>query len=273
MMRQIITAVRLLRPQSVFLMCLFLALPIGMRYQSAMYSTVQVLPIFLLLCGEIALNDVCDIEKDRFNKPQRPLVSGELNLNSALVLAVSVITCSVVVGILTFYQSAWRLIIFGGLLIILSFYNYPWKFMPLIKTFITAGATVLALSLLLTYQCLPYPQFTLGCAFFFILGREMLMDIRDYSGDLNNSYQTLAIRIGKRKTFCFSTICFCLSILLCVLIPLSKVTPLYIAGAVLFSLTTIVLVMLFSKVDDKKRQNRIALLFWLPMLALLMMLY
>ncbi len=270
MSRRLITAVRLLRPQSVILMCLFLAIPIGICSNSIVFAIVQIIPFFFLLCGEIALNDVCDIEKDRINKPQRPLVSGELSVCAALILALSVILASVVLSVVIFYNNIWRIVIFVGLLFLLSLYNIPGKLMPLIKTIITASATVLALSFLLTFDSLEHPVPSLCCAFSFILGRELLMDIRDYDGDLMNGYKTLAIKFGKQTTFLAASFCFSIAIVFCTLLLISDYSLMRLMGMILFSFTTIILVVIFSRTEEVKQQNQIALLLWLPILEMLL---
>lgn len=271
MSQQILTAIRLLRPQSVILMCLFLMIPIGIHTQSITYAIVIVLPFFLLLCGEIALNDVCDIEKDRINKPQRPLVSGSLSVRTGFLLAITCILIAGVLGAILYYDNLWRIIIFYGLLVILSCYNIPSRIMPLIKAFITAGATILSLSFLLTFNSLQQPVLSLSSAFTFILGRELLMDIRDYDGDRQNGYITIAITVGKEKTFLGAITCFGLSMILCMAMVLRNLSPLRLFAGILVLLTTSLLVVLFSHADTVKLQNRIALLLWLPIIEMLIL--
>lgn len=72
-----------MRPQSVFLMLLFIYIPITMQTSNYYYGILQVLPLYLLLTGEIILNDYMDIQKDIINKPHRPLASGAVSNSCA----------------------------------------------------------------------------------------------------------------------------------------------------------------------------------------------
>jgi geranylgeranylglycerol-phosphate geranylgeranyltransferase len=65
------------------------------------YISVMIVAIaaFLLLSAGNVLNDFCDIEIDRINKPSRPIPSGQVKRRSALAFAVVLFTMGTGLGL------------------------------------------------------------------------------------------------------------------------------------------------------------------------------
>lgn len=163
MKRNIISIIKVLRLQSVLAMNLFIFLPIFIITKEFLFSLVQTLPYILMISGEIALNDCCDVEKDRINKPHRPLVRYNPNIKYVLSVAVVLILISGMLAIGVYYNSPFRILLFFIVVALLTLYNSKKAIIPFIKTFMTALATVL--SLLFAYS---YLSMTIEDAFFLI---------------------------------------------------------------------------------------------------------
>lgn len=264
------TYIKLFRPASVITMNMFIFVPILLYTKSIVYSVLQTIPFIIMIAGEIALNDCCDIEKDRISKPQRPLVNSNINIRYATIISICVIVISLLLSFIFYVRKASRILCFCIVTLILSFYNVKSSVIPLIKTIITAVATVVTLSFVYTYFNSDLNQyFFLGATFFFILGRELLMDIRDINGDISYDYKTIAVVMGLRKTTLISLTAFILSTVCALSMLIINFT--YIKLAILF---LAIFLMFFCYVkciqtDDTKKQNKYILILWVPIIMML----
>lgn len=269
-MKKLITYLKLFRPASVLAMNLFLFIPILIISHDIKYSLLQTLPFILMLAGEIAFNDCCDVEKDKVNKPQRPLVSGNISIFYAKITSICIIITSALLGFLVYHTSWQRIVCFLVVACILSVYNMKHPVIALLKTIVTALATIITLSFVYTYHSINSGgSFFLVSAFFFILGRELMMDIRDMDGDLFNNYKTLAIFLGTYKTSVIILICFVIStisVLFMLVINFSffKLILLLSAISLMF-----LCYLKFVQSNDTKKQNRYVLILWLPIVLIL----
>lgn len=132
----LLTYFLLFRPASVTAMNLFLFVPILLQSHNVCFSFMQTLPFAVMLSGEIALNDCCDYEKDRINKPQRPLVRGCVDIGHAMVASVIMIALSVLLGIVVYHDSILRMGCFLIVTVVLALYNIKHPIMAMLKTVI-----------------------------------------------------------------------------------------------------------------------------------------
>ena len=171
-----------------------------------MTGTVQPLILLLLAAvsgsliaaGANAINDVFDLNIDRINKPQRPLPSGRVPVASARIFA-------------------WFLFITGcgiaalihpvclGVALICSFwlYLYSWR---LKGTVLWGNFSVAFISgLAFVYGGLAVSRWKQALvvgifAFFYHFAREMIKDMEDVEGDVENNAITFPVRHGIRPT-------------------------------------------------------------------------
>ena len=151
----------------------------------------------LLLSGGNALNDFCDVEADKVNRPSRPIPSGRVKRRSALVFSVALfvigtglglfvnwtafaITCAVSAFLVLYTLALRRLLLVGNLVVS----------MLTGLTFVSGGVAVGAVG----GAVIPAVF-----AFLFTAGREVIKDIQDVTGDDIGGLSSLAIKLGQRR--------------------------------------------------------------------------
>lgn len=152
--------------------------------------------LFRVLAGFFALgygniiNDICDVKTDKISHPDRPLVSGKINLNTAVTFAVICFVFSAVAG----FSSSFRL---GAATLIplffLTLYSVSLKSTPFIGNFVVAaltGYTLLFGGFGENLQVIIYPAVL---AFLANFAREIVKDLADYKGDKAAGLNTTAM--------------------------------------------------------------------------------
>ena len=156
--------------------------------------TVAISALLLLSAGN-AFNDYCDYEIDRINKPQRPIPSGRVQRRGALIFAIVLLSIGVALGFLVNRYAAMIALIVSSCLIA---YAVWLKRTPLVGnlvvgmltglTFIAGGVAVMSIRGVLVPAIF---------AFLFTTAREIVKDIEDTEGDIENRAKTIAV-ISKR---------------------------------------------------------------------------
>lgn len=168
-----------------------------------------------LCAGANALNDWCDVEIDRRNKPGRPLASGAITRASAMGFAALMSLAGVGLGAMVGPYHL-GLALFAGLGAAL--YNVRLKRRALIGNLTASGVASLAFF----YGGLlgPHPLLALiptGFAFFFHFGREIIKDIEDVAGDAFGRVSSIPLRYGVAAARVMATVTFMALILTTVL--------------------------------------------------------
>lgn len=183
---------RLTRPASTILACLSVLLPVAARTGSMPYSvTVAVPMLFIAMCTFI-LNDIDDIETDKVNHPERPLPSGRLLLR---FVTATYFACLALALFLTKAFVPGRASYLYYTLLILSInYKYAAEHFPNLKAIYVAGASIFPI--LVTVSLVQsFHLYLIGAStFFFILGRELLLDYIDRAGDPASFVSSLSKR-------------------------------------------------------------------------------
>ena len=156
--------------------------------------TVAISALLLLSAGN-AFNDYCDYEIDRINKPQRPIPSGRVQRRGALIFAIALLSIGAALGFLVNRYAALIALIVSGCLIAYALWL---KRTPLVGnlvvgmltglTFISGGVAVMSIRGVLVPAIF---------AFLFTTAREIVKDIEDTEGDIENRAKTIAV-ISKR---------------------------------------------------------------------------
>jgi geranylgeranylglycerol-phosphate geranylgeranyltransferase len=190
--------IRLLRPEISFLsiICVYIGAIVSL---SDYYSTdliLGMLAIFFIAAGCHPVNDYFDYEIDKVNHPNRPLPAGIFKPINSLYFGIFFFMISLVlsylINILCFS------IVVIGIFLIFS-YELSLKNKVLIGNIVVAFTV--ALSFIYGGAIVNNPVkpifFTL-IAFFIFLGREIIMDIRDFKGDQKKRV-TLPLKIGMKS--------------------------------------------------------------------------
>ncbi len=161
-------------------------------------ALAAVATLFVCAAGNI-VNDMRDIEIDRHNRPDRVLVTGEIDTLSALKLAVALQIAALVLGAVV------NLIVLGVVAVaslLVHAYNLKLKRLPVTGnlviaalgalTFLTGG---LAIDADLTWV-LPGPLIPAVFALLLHFCREIIKDAEDIDGDMAAGVRTLPQMIG-----------------------------------------------------------------------------
>ena len=146
---------------------------------------------FVLLSAGNAINDYCDYEIDRINRPRRPLPSGRIRRRDALIFAILLVIIGIWLGTLINRNATGIAIL---VFIALASYAFWLKRMPLIGNLVVSGLT--GLTFIAGGVAIDSVQGTLipaTFAFLFTTAREIVKDLEDTEGDLKNDVKTLAI--------------------------------------------------------------------------------
>lgn len=179
-------------------------------------------PVLITAAGN-AVNDMCDIEIDRINKPERPLPSGSLDMTSARVFMIVTFILGNVAGLLLgFWSLAISLFIATTLLF---WYAYRLRHVAFVGNIVVAFLS--ALTFLFAAQA--FGDIKLGYIpflFTFLISvvREIIKDLEDLNGDEAHDSKTLPVVIGTTPTRVMAGI---ISIFFLPLIPIPYVAGMY----------------------------------------------
>lgn len=163
----------------------------------------------LIMSNSMVLNDIYDIELDRVNSPERPLVKGTVTKKEAIVFSLLLTGITEVVNRL-YLPKHLQWIIHGGLLYI-HLYTPILKRIPVIKNI--ACASLVAFSVLFSglSASIYIPFFenprrgilyvVANAIFGGSWANEVLLDMRDVVGDKVNGIRTLATLYGKQTAW------------------------------------------------------------------------
>jgi 4-hydroxybenzoate polyprenyltransferase len=144
------------------------------------------------------INDYCDIDVDRINRPERPLITGGVAPNTAKWLAIILFAF----GSLLATQLPLRatLIAFLIAMPLMILYSYYLKARPLVGNI--SIAFILGLTFIFTGVALGAWQPMLipaALAFSLTLVRELVKDIADFDGDKSADLTTFPILVGVER--------------------------------------------------------------------------
>ena len=169
---------------------------------------VSTLDIVLLMSASMVINNIYDVETDKINKPQSPIVSGAITKTEAIGIAFLLLGSSEYFSMI-FLPENLQLIIHLTILYI-NLYTPVFKKIIFIKNI--SCAIPVAFSLFFTALASSKNQIMLNpnldvlivaCNLVFTgsLSNEILLDIRDYTGDKKNNIQTLPVVFGKKNAW------------------------------------------------------------------------
>jgi geranylgeranylglycerol-phosphate geranylgeranyltransferase len=153
----------------------------------------------------MVINDLFDMKIDKINHPERPLINGEVNVLEAIVLSSGLLGMSQYISQHYLPEYLQGLSNLATLQIIL--YTPVLKKMLFIKNLSCASLVSFGIffaGLASANTILPeqknFGLFSLMLTLIFMgsLYNELLLDMRDYEGDKQNSIQTIPVILGKK---------------------------------------------------------------------------
>ncbi|MFT5365415.1 MAG: geranylgeranylglycerol-phosphate geranylgeranyltransferase [Candidatus Latescibacterota bacterium] len=201
----------------------------------------------LITGGGNVLNDLCGVAEDRINKPQRPLPSGRLSHTSATILTSLLLLSGLIIG---FSLPSPAPIIVCIAVIGLALYNFWLKRVPLLGNLVVSALGGLAFLYggfaVHAYQPARWPALF---ATLFHLGREILKDLEDITGDQVLSGSTIPLSWGRPVARAIITAIFSTLILLTPLPAIIDIygTPYFILVSILNILLIYVLIRLLRE--------------------------
>lgn len=186
---------RLTRLDSSLFIFSVVFVPLIARGNDFLESLVFALPLLTTSMCAFALNDINDIERDRTNHPSRPLATGILSIRFAMGVYLFLLIATLIwLRVFLDFSLVWPYVLY---LIILINYNYVIDEFPVFKNIAVSIAIVMPVIILdnLIRDRISHLS-VITAVFLFILGREVLMDVRDTQGD----GETLPKKFGKKRS-------------------------------------------------------------------------
>ncbi len=158
------------------------------------YVPVACVIVFIFTGAGNAINDYVDHKIDAINKPERPIPSGRISLNSAGIYATSLFVIATIMALL--------IGIVPGIIVILSavlmfLYAYRLKKSCLIGNLSIAFLTGLCFVFAGVVLGTIFVSILLGFyAFLMTMAREIVKDMEDIEGDSTEGASTFPIRFG-----------------------------------------------------------------------------
>lgn len=206
--------IRMIRPPILFL-CSFGAL-VGALNTAVFFdynlSFIQILMIILapafLSTGTMIHNDVTDLESDKVNRPYKPLCKGIIKQKTAYYLGLFMMCFSIILALFVNYfdykELNWNCAIITSFLVIVGiYYNYYGKLHGIfghISVAIGVGAIPYwgAIAIFPNELLIMFP---LAIAIFFQeVGREIMVCVGDYVGDIKAGWKTTPVNLGRKKS-------------------------------------------------------------------------
>lgn len=234
-MNKLLAHIKLFRPLNLTIgaFAVFISASILQVLNEVVPLVAAILVVVCYNAAANAINDYCDLEIDRINRPDRPLVIGLVSSKFALWIAVLLFTIGSIIAFMLPALATGIAILLAMPLMI--FYSFTFKSLPLVGnmvialilglTFIFAGAAFGNIFPLIIPALL---------AFGLAILRELVKDIADYEGDIELSLRTYPIKVGVERAIKQS-------IWLAILIGISTLLP-YFVGY--YSLAYLILLIL-----------------------------
>lgn len=200
--------VRLIRPVNCIMMGVAVVVGAALAEKEVLFQQLQNLLFgfstsFLLTAAAMAINDYYDREIDAVNEPKRPIPSGAVSPNEALVFASVLTFIGLTAALLTEVTPNWQCLA-------IAFVSWV-----IVILYVTKGKSTGLPGNLLVSTCITVPfiygSFVIGedflratgifvaIVFLSNTGREVTKGIVDVQGDKENNIRTIAVLYGERK--------------------------------------------------------------------------
>jgi len=256
---------------------------IRLEKQLGLSSFVNSIDFYLFILGIILIagagniiNDVFDIKIDSINKPEKQIISKKITIQKAIFIYVTFNIVALIIG--TYlglkYNKKLLIIFFGFSIFLLYIYSKFLKSRALIGNLVISFLTAIIIILLVWFEFTN----TVFISHFFVLSyiialfafllnliREIVKDIQDYKGDLQNNLKTLPIVIGKEKSLVLAKFIAVITlVLLAFMLPELFSIKKYIA--IIFLILLMIIILIFIVKTNTKNTKTASMLLKISML-------
>ena len=243
-------AIQISRPANVFIAALsiFIAILLTGTIQPIIKVIFACISGSMIMAGSNTINDYFDLEIDKINKPNRPLVKGKISPNFTYRLAVIEFILGILISILI-GKLAFIIVVFTSLLLIL--YSRYLKQLPLIGNLVVSFSSGMAF--IFGGVAVNRVRWTIVpaiLAFFYHLGREMIKDVQDMKGDAQMNAKTFPLIFGKTNSLILITLYI---LLMLIILPLPYVYHWYNINYLMTAVIGIYPVLIYSIISMWKR--------------------
>ncbi len=243
-------AILISRPANVFIAALsiFIAILLTGTIQPIIKVIFACISGSIIMAGSNTINDYFDLEIDKINKPNRPLVKGIISLNFTYRLAVIEFITGILISILI-GKWAFVIVVFTSLLLIL--YSRYIKQLPLIGNLVVSFSSGMAF--IFGGVAVNRVRWTIVpaiLAFFYHLGREMIKDVQDMKGDAQMNAKTFPLIFGKTNSLILITL---IILLMLIILPLPYVYHWYNISYLMTAVIGIYPVLIYAIISMWKR--------------------
>ena len=210
----IIAWVKMIRPPILFLCC-FGALVGALNSAVFLGESLSVFQMIMILLapaflstGTMIHNDVPDLDSDKINRPNKPIPSGIIKERTAYFVGLFLMFFSIILALFINYKDHgelnWTCAILTAFLVIVGiYYNYCGKLHGIfghIAVAIGVGA-IPYWGAIAAFPNEVFLMLPLGIAIFFQeVGREIMVCVGDYVGDLKAGWKTTPVKLGRKKS-------------------------------------------------------------------------
>ncbi|MCB0752233.1 MAG: geranylgeranylglycerol-phosphate geranylgeranyltransferase [Ignavibacteriae bacterium] len=200
-MKKLSSIIKITRPVNVLIT--FAVVIVGSLISSNTFYLNQFVILSAISASLIAasgniINDYFDYEIDLINRPNRPLPSEQISKNFVLLLYAIFVASGLILSHFIYLESVY---IVMGTSIILFYYSYSLKGVPLLGNAAIASCTALAFIYggvaVNNWQAALIPAVF---AFLINFVREIVKDVQDIKGDIKNGIVTFPNRFGISST-------------------------------------------------------------------------
>ena len=278
-MKKLEAWIRIIRPPIVFISCLgaFVGALNTAVYLDINLTLFQILMVVVgaafLSSGLMIHNDVTDLKSDEVNRPHKPLPQKIIKTKTASTTGILLMLFSILIAFFINFKDNDVLNINCGVLTIVVviiglYYNHYGKYHSIFGH-LAVALGVGVIPFWGAVAVFPYDitiMFTLGFALFIQeIGREIMVNAGDYTGDLKAGFKTLPVNIGRKNSMYVALLFYILFVPLYMLpaydwtgLGVPKVFgTLYLIGGGFFALSLLLTWFLTYKIVIKNNEERI----------------
>lgn len=188
---------------------------IGGLVAGASYTSLNLIlamiTTFFITAASMTYNDYFDWQIDKINHPKRPIPQGIITPKEMLYFSIFLFSIGVIIS---FFINILSLIIILVTILLLNLYELYSKNIGIFSNITVAFITAMAFTFGGIAVNNPSPTLILSVMTFFVMiGREIIMDIRDTEGD-KTIRRSLPVQIGKKKASYIACVFLLISMLL-----------------------------------------------------------